>query len=515
MLATLNRLFRKVPQWLTGLSLEVSGVSIDSRTHLALIYLALPNIVFLLGWLRPCYGIAASLLLVFSITPLLCTGARPLAAGSSPVGVIALIVSGAAWASLSGGGHFFHAVLDWQVRDTVYADLIISEWPPSYGLLDGKPLILRSAIGYFLPPAAVAKLIGISTAPTLLFLWTALGCVIFLSLLPLPEKPGMKGAVLIAIPMLFSGMDYLGIFLSSGTTPIFPIRMEWWCAFSYSSLSGQLLWAPNHALPIWIGSALFFRHWGNPSIPALLLILMPLLLLWTPFATIGLLPYVLLAVLRWARNPYPIRLNPIALLNTLILGLLMYRLFTMGIDQITSMPTFGNTMQHGNDSSGYWKDYILFVLMEFGLIALALGRLLSSGLGLLALSTTILALLPFYQLGPSNDSLLRLSTSPLIFIMLLIIQRLREGRLIPGQGLAAGSLAMMLAIGALTPIYEISRVIMFRKSPPNFGKSLTEQHGGYLPPHYIGQLSRPDMVELLKPPQRVPEGKERQERLSR
>ena len=58
-------------------------------------------------------------------------------------------------------------------------------------------------------------------------------------------------------------------------------------------------WAPNHAIPIWLISTLFYRHWGHASWPALFLVMLPLTVIWTPFAAAAILPFLLLASWRW------------------------------------------------------------------------------------------------------------------------------------------------------------------------------------------------------------------------
>jgi hypothetical protein len=52
---------------------------------------------------------------------------------------------------------------DWYIRDAVLGDLVNFEWPLHYLSAEGEPLILRSAIGYFLPPALFGKIFGLGS----------------------------------------------------------------------------------------------------------------------------------------------------------------------------------------------------------------------------------------------------------------------------------------------------------------------------------------------------------------
>jgi hypothetical protein len=320
--------------------------------------------------------------------------------------------------------------------------------------------------------------------------------------------------------VFFSGMDYLGIVLITGDTPIFPLRLEWWVPFSYSSLTGQLFWAPNHAIPIWLISALFYRHWGHGSFPALMVILLPLLVLWTPFAVAGILPFVLLAVLRHVHLGISPRTWQLSLPQILLAGFMTYfmlRLMTLDVAAIGGAPT----VEVAPNRDNFALKYAVFVLMEFGVLALLLVRHAGADKSLLFLSSCILLLLPLYQFGPSNDSMLRLSTPALIFLAIIAIKQVDPSLALMQSHSCRGvaqyfvrprtlCLVIVLLIGAATPFFEIYRAATFRRLPPNYGQNLVEQQQGFEPPHYIGRLDRADLLLLLRQPSAIPSGAARQ-----
>lgn len=90
----------------------------------------------------------------------------------------------------------------------VLGDLGHGEWPVSYAEKDGIHYILRSAIGYFLPAAALAKVAGIQLADLALYLWTVLGAALFLLSLPLPRQTGLRLLLQLLLVVMFSGMIY-------------------------------------------------------------------------------------------------------------------------------------------------------------------------------------------------------------------------------------------------------------------------------------------------------------------
>ncbi|MBK7955613.1 MAG: hypothetical protein IPK02_17575 [Candidatus Accumulibacter sp.] len=208
-----------------------------------------------------------------------------------------------AWSAFGGGSHFMHANPDWQIRDAVLGDLINFDWPVHYSLSSqGSALILRSAIGFFLPPALFGKIFGLAHLDLAVYVWTAAGVLIFLLLLPLPRRGGWRLTVALFVVIFFSGMDFLGVVIATESMPIFPLRLEWWVPLSYPSLTNQLLWAPNHCLPIWIATLLYFRHRHGAEFLRIMVAALPLTLIWTPFAVIGLLPFVALGVGNWIRK---------------------------------------------------------------------------------------------------------------------------------------------------------------------------------------------------------------------
>jgi hypothetical protein len=487
----------------------------DPISAAALTYLAAPAFVFVLGWTEPAAGSAIAVLLAIALYALnIQLPRREFEPNASAA--IYLVILGTLWAAFSGAGHFFYANVDWRTRDAVYADLILSGWPPGYGLHDGAPLVLRTAMGYFLPPAALAKLAGIGFAPTILFAWTALGVALFLLLLPLPRKFGWRLVLLGLVVVLFSGMDWPAIVLIHGHLPVFPLPLEWWRPWTYTSLTGQLFWAPNHALALWLGTALLFRHRRDPALAALGLVLLPILLPWTPFAVVGLLPWFLWAIARNHRSARsalagttPAQWLVAAALGTVLAALFSRPGVSVGLALPDPMGSATGSKANGIDLERI-SSYIQFVAFEFGLLVLLLRPRRPEARQALTLAAGILLLLPLIRLGPSNDWLLRVSTPSLLILLLLALaefdgplRQIRDSRRLV-------ALLGVLALGAMTPLFEFSRAVLWPRTAPNYSQSLTEQQRGFVPPHYIGTLDHPALQALFRTPAAVPEAAPRQ-----
>jgi hypothetical protein len=176
----------------------------DGITGLALAFL--PAAADFLARLKPIYAIAGIGLMLLAAVSV--AGRFRPDWPTRHLAILALVAL--AWAAMGGGSHFVYANLDWHVRDAVLGDLTFSDWPPSYGFRDGHHDLLRSAIGFFLPVAAAAKLLGPQALPMLMFAWTGIGTLLFLLLLPLP-RTGLT-RLLAGIAIIVASVARLGTF---------------------------------------------------------------------------------------------------------------------------------------------------------------------------------------------------------------------------------------------------------------------------------------------------------------
>ena len=471
----------------------------DCWTASTILYLALPNFIFLFGWFKLLFALPLALLVSIAIWQSLPRhNAQPmLLSQPSTASTLCLLLLAAAWTAFGGAGHFGYANSDWAIRDAVYADLFFGQWPIAYSIQNGIPIILRSAIGYFLPAALVTHWTGPQFADLLLYAWTVIGVFLFLRLLPLPLRSGGRLLACVLIVIMFSGMDYLGSYAATGLPPIFPLRLEWWVPFSYTSLGGQLFWAPNHSLALWLGTALYIRHASSPEFGRLACVYVPLTLIWTPFAPLALLPFLCLSAWYWwsVRGPWPSKMQ---IAHALILGTLITAFLTLHITKIEA--TTGLTHTQGGDT--FWRTYPLFVASEFLILALLIwnyNRLVSTSFKLALL---ILLGLPFVFFGPSNDLLLRCSV-PALLILLAWTLNVFNGHIAAKQTRRPWAIMLVLLVGAITPLHEMVRAIQWKSHPANYGLNLieaSEQNPQY---HYLAKLDSPWLLFMLKPAQSV------------
>lgn len=464
----------------------------DALAGLALAYLALPTLIFLATWFE--WPVALAMLALaglglqralagLPLRPLLARLRRP-----TPIG---LLIAGTAfgWSLLGGAGHHVHANADWLIRDAVLRDLVVSHWPVHYPYLGMTDLILRAPIAYYLPAALMGGLTGLASADQWLWAWTALGLALFLALLPWPRRL-LPAAGLMAMVVLFSGMDIVGWWLRQGGLPAPGQHIEWWAdLFQYSSNSTLLFWVPNHGLPGWIAIALFFRHGGHPGFGRFAPALFMSLPLWSPFAAIGMLPfYALLGWrLRHERDVFTVRNLGPAIAVLALVG----RYLTLGLERVPA----GMAMQGEPSSLLFVADLVLFVTLEF----LPLGLLLAgqgsrSGW---AAAMLMLLLLPLTRVGQANDLVMRAGIPAQMLLCLLAMQRLQSAPLRSARSVA---LMVLLLIGAVTPLQEITRALTAPAWKPRLQDDLLSAAQGSPPAHYMALLNQPGLAALMRKP---------------
>ena len=482
-------------QKITNSHADIDGLALSS-----LLYLTLPTLIFFIGFFRPAIGFILAALTIIGLVYVfkLRTGGWHI---TSP-GRLAIIMGVALiWTSLGGAGHFFYANSDWIARDAVLRDLVVSNWPPTYGKLDNFSLILRAPVGYYMPASVLGKVFGIAHADFFLWLWTVLGVAFFLALLPLPIRSPFRLSAALLVVVMFSGMDIIGIMASGQPLPSFTSHIEWWAGlFQYSSNTTLLFWVPNHAIPAWIAAALFFRHWRNHAFPAFAPMMLAALPLWSPFALIGIAPLMLLPAILAIRHGTWSQLRIPYLLPAV--GVLIITLQYLTLD-VSHIPSGWMLPQVGNPTT-FIIIYTFFIAVEFLLLVLVLWRL-QPNLPLIA-ATVILLLLPFWSFGQANDFVMRASI-PALTILCATALLCFDREIFKTNRISALALVLILVIGAETPTHEIIRALTDERWSPDTKLSLLDVKNGPLQAFgqlnqasYFGQLNQAGLIWLMKEP---------------
>ena len=236
-------------------------------------FLALPLLIWCIGWLKPLFAVLAVFLLIAGLFMVWKKADKEFLKTEDitiPFAlIIALVLVVLLWCILGGQGGLWYQSSDWNARNAVFRDLITYDWPVVYE--NGNALCYY--FGFWLVPALFGKVclvcglgagIAWSVANIALLFWTA--CGVFLAavlLLQLVKRSDVKTVCLVvALLIFFSGMDIVGLLLTGDASQIEQrltqkVHIEWWASiYQFSSFTTQLFWVFNQAIPAWIATLL-------------------------------------------------------------------------------------------------------------------------------------------------------------------------------------------------------------------------------------------------------------------
>ena len=445
--------------------------------RLAIIYLMLPVVIWLVGWFEWWLGIPAVLLLAAAFWQAVSGSLRI----SPRTGAVAVLAAAACWVLVTGAGGLFDASsIDWLVNRTRLLELGRYPWPTflpdplaTYAPdLVSPPPLLRYYLGYYITPALAARWFGPAVLNWAVPLWTWLGVALVL-LMFTRERRGWGVAIAVLAFIFFSGMDAVRMVLFEGWDWIDP-RIDWQglpgldlgtthietpdISIRLLALSNMtsVLWNPQHFIPAGLCAFLILHLQGHRRFLAVSGILLAAAPFWSVFVTAGLLP--LFTALLWKNGLRPFMRWPNLLLAAPLAGLIALYL------------TSGETdFMRGWIWERYeWSQLIrwmpVFYLTDFlllGILIWALRPDLRRNPFFIASMATLI-LLPLYYYAFNNDLLMRASLPPLLLLCWYSVETLtgsakneyaRKG--VYRLGIAC--MVVMLCIGSITAFYELAR----------------------------------------------------------
>ncbi len=483
----------------------------DALDRTAIAYLTLPLAIFLAGWVEISAAIPLLACLAYALRDLV---ARRFGKAQPEITALQLTIAvavGCAWTVCGGTGHVVFANADWHVRDAVLHDLVIGQWPVGYGMYGGEETLLRAPLGYYLPAALVGKWSGLRAAHVAMAMWTAAGASLFL--LQVISRLALRGGIALcaaAVIVLFSGCDIIGNLLR---VPHFIAHwditqhLEWWAdRYQYSSMTTQLFWVPNHALGGWLVIGLLLRSERGMPLESLLPIVVVAVALWSPFAALGVVPFVLWTWVARAGEHWRRLLSPRVWAPALAVGLVVAAYLTLDAGRIPKGWTVGVSGVGAAAIATDLSRLAAFFLLEAGFIGFAILAIRRSGEVVLAL--VILALLPLVKFGASNDLVMRASIPSLTVLAIGAAFALTTGTSDGHARRKKALLVSLLAVGAVTPIQEFARAAALPSWPINLHATLIDAWCGQYPPSYVAGLRHQAVLRILRPPHALrPEGR--------
>ena len=439
---------------------EDSADEIPLVHRLAIIYLMLPVVIWLVGWFEWWFGIPAAALLAFalwrSIGPFRIAFNREAffkycRKALQPTTVFLSIVSFAWVVATAAGGVFDVQNGDWIKHRAIFLDLTRGSWPVSYPFwlsdlseffpssVEPAPYSLRFYLGYYLVPGLLGSWFGEVALNWAVPLFTWVGVALTLLLIS-QGLVGFRVVAATAIFVFFGGMDIVMHVINEGWDWFHPsISWNGWPRISlgignlglayytnlevfYLSHMIGLKWAPQHFIAGGLYTLLIVQLRRQRRFIAISGIVIGPSVFWSPFIAVSLLPLV--AVLLYENGIRPF-LRWQNLLLLLPLAVLLFTYLSAGTESVRRNWLWENTAL-GYVARSLPATYLLEFLILAVLLVLLWPRLLREPFFLACLFT--LLVLPWYSYGRVNDLVTRGMIPPLVLLSYFCIRALLESR---------------------------------------------------------------------------------------
>ncbi|RIV23548.1 hypothetical protein DYU11_11210 [Fibrisoma montanum] len=391
----MNKLSSPVVTWLRVVSLA---------------YLVAPTFLFLLTWIKPLIGGCCALALGWvgwqAVTRIRRTD--PSTVPSVPVSSVAGAGGLAlAMAVVFGFGEFNHQTLDYQTNNFKFYDLAVNDWPV---YVDRYRAYLCYYTAYYLPVSLLCKWWGLACGRYVSLAWSWLGLTLLWGWVVAlaPRRAGLVVGLLVLFGdtwFIIRALRALGV---EQHLPPNYIDLNGFMLTAMTPYSDQIAWAPQHLLPAAIGVfyVLFLHPRFSPWSSVEMVLIGLGTLLWSPFATVGLAPFMVLAA-------WPHRLKILKSREVMPALLILAASAVPVLSYLTST----QAMENPSTNMFIWKTgvsawplyYGLYVGGNFLLWVPFVRRLPTTSRGFYRLALVLLCLIPLYRIGVYNDFQMRAS----------------------------------------------------------------------------------------------------------
>jgi len=422
-------------------------IKLDRADYIGIIYLSLPVVLFFSLFTLYIVAIPATCFLLYCLSRL-----RPVSSEKSELKLLSVhAISAATIVLLSGSTGPLYVNGDWVKHYAIFNEIA------NHSVLAEPNYTLRYYIGFYILPAQIERALGASNG-IILSLWIWLGLITFFSQTSkLIKSPTLK-YISPLIFMAFSGADVIGTYLT-GFMRGNMYHFEWWAGWiEYSSPFTSIIWAPQSTLPAWIAMAYLMKrpHPEQQIFVAPILLLASLL--WSPFATIGIVPFMLTALAN--PNFKRVAINAPYLAGIMILSILVFYYLTFDVGTIPRNWIWNSPCLAAVRGApcATLSGYLRFVLLEVSVMAAISLMHKPTRNHMTYTAIAVLLLLPLTQVGANNDLAMNASRPAICALVISLILSLEAITMLRGCIIALG-----LACGITTPGGEIYRGLTFKR----------------------------------------------------
>ena len=440
---------------------------------LLIAYLTLPFLIFVGGWMKLYIAIPVILLVLFCAWKVYQDMPElwlPELTQDNLIKILFIIGVFAIWVYYSGIGKFVFQNSDHATRNGLFNILVQYDWPvindkilpENQGILSKTGMIYY--IGFWLPSAVVGKVLGLRAGYYAQAVWALLGIVLTYFLICHYFKKLKVWPVFVFI--FFSGLDIVGAYLTSmdyinsGTI----WHLEWWgTPYQYSSMTTQLFWVFNQAIPAWLCTMLAYIQKNNRNLVYILACCM----LSSTLPFVGLLAIILyLGITRkpaslsgkcsWKERLVFLIKDTCTLQNVLGGGLIGILSFLYLWGNLSGTHLMGENVR-GAEFDNSLAKLVLFLLLDIGVYVVLLYQYHKKDM-FFYFVVLCLCLIPIFKVGYSNDFCMRASIPGLFLIMVWVMEALSASRKQKNYLLLCGLIAVLL-VGSVTPVFEFRRTL--------------------------------------------------------
>lgn len=444
---------------------------------LTFFYIMLPFVIFSVGWMGKRYWIIIIAVLLFCFWKA-CKETVPFWVPEVnkdnliKIGFIIVVIS--IWVYYSGIGRLVFQNSDHDCRNAIFEVLVEYEWPIYNYNVDiaqfpegTTATSLVYYIGFWLPSAVVGKIFGLDAGYGFQVFWAILGIVLVYYYLCARKQKVLIWPLTVLI--FFSGLDIVGQYFQG--TDLFTmandLHIEWWVQpYQYSSVTTQLYWVFNQAIPAWLCTIFAYMQKNNRSIVLILACCM----LTSTLPFVGLL----LLILFWgftrkydipSGDSFKVRIKNrgIALIKDTftvqnvvgggIIGIFSFLYLSVNLSGTRIMQESPLGAYYANNLS----KYLIFILLEAVVYFIAIYKYQKSNKNFY-FTLLVLLIIPPIKVGSAGDFCMRASI-PLLFILMIMVMDTLELAKKNSDKIVLTSLIVLLCIGAVTPLHEMVRAV--------------------------------------------------------
>ena len=424
----------------------------------AIVWLGLPLVIFLIGWLRPILGYPLAIGVIWASFRTIST----LESSHEAIVYIdrkfwimtAFVLMFTIFSGI--GGFAYQRFWDHAFRNAVFNDLVNYPWPVVETNDEGVSELLCYYHAFWLPAAVIAKIAGsVLVGNIMQLIYAFVGYMtVAIFVFNIIGQRNIKLWVIVLLA-LFSGWNIVIFFISSPdlvkvftVSEIYQVDKE--ISFGFLSAPGfpaLSMFIYNSGIASWMAFGLLYDQRNN--IPRLIF-LYSLLFLFAPIPVVGLFPALTYWIYRKLKMAFSLE-NVIGVLIFLIVG--VYFLSNHRTDGFkpTAFYSFGEFC---------WKT-VVFVLLSYVIYLPYIWKYVRQDVFFWILCGTTIVI-PYFSLNGQNDLGFRIGIPLTYCFVVLVIKSVSEIRQCPRY--KAVGLIVTLIIGAInsSSIYSVSAVMSYR-----------------------------------------------------